>query len=392
VATIRKRAWVSGGEERFAWVCYYGDHDGKRHIKTFKTQKAPKAWSNLTMHEISQGTHTPPSTSVTVLEAGEGWIKQAKADKLERATVDQYEQHLRLHIKPLLGGKKLASLRTDTITKFRNALTEGNVEIERKPCSPAMVKKILVSLGAILSDAMDKGLVAQNVCRAVISRRQRKQEARHKKRPEVGEDIPTTEELRAILAAARLPGPMQEPWPALMITVIFTGLRASELRGLRWGDVNLDQAELIVRQRADKYDDIGDPKSGAGKRTIPLAPLVVSTLREWRVACPKGELGLVFPDDNGNVLSLSTITDRGLGKIQQAAGLCTIRHKPKYRIHAFRHAAASLLIAGGHSAKWIQTFMGHSTISLTFDTYGHLMETDKDAQETVRGMQARVLG
>ena len=90
--------------------------------------------------------------------------------------------------------------------------------------------------------------------------------------------------------------------------------------------------------------------------------------------------------------SLNSITDHGLGPIQQAAALSTSRRRPRYRIHAFRHAAASLLIAEGHSAKWIQKFMGHSSIAITFDTYGHLFPSEKDDQEAVLGMQLRVLG
>jgi integrase len=244
---------------------------------------------------------------------------------------------------------------------------------------------------------MTNRLVAQNVVRSLTSaqnRRHRKLEKRHEKELEVGKDIPTIEEIRAIVRATEALGVTREPWRALMVTITFTGLRASELRGLQWSDVELDKtpALLHVRQRADRFNSIGSPKSDAGKRTVPLAPLVVSALREWRLACPKGELNLVFPNSEGGVESLNNITDHGLGPIQQAAGLCTSRRKPRYRIHAFRHAAASLLIAEGHSAKWIQKFMGHSSIAITFDTYGHLFPSEKDDQEAVLGMQLRVFG
>jgi integrase len=76
----------------------------------------------------------------------------------------------------------------------------------------------------------------------------------------------------------------------LLLTAIFSGLRISELRGLRWTDIDLKRAVLHVRQRADRYNAIGQPKSVAGERTIPLPPTVVSTLRKWRLACPNSEL------------------------------------------------------------------------------------------------------
>ncbi len=82
----------------------------------------------------------------------------------------------------------------------------------------------------------------------------------------------------------------------LLVTVIFSGLRSSELRGLSWEDVDLDKGELHVRRRADRYKKIGRPKSEAGDRTIPIGPVVVNTLREHRLSCPKSELDLVFPN------------------------------------------------------------------------------------------------
>jgi integrase len=96
----------------------------------------------------------------------------------------------------------------------------------------------------------------------------------------------------------------QGRWRPLIITAVFTGLRASELRGLTWDDVDLDKAALTVRQRADRWNTIGSPKSASGQREVPLAPMVVNTLKEWQLACPKGPEGrlwLVFPNGKGAV-------------------------------------------------------------------------------------------
>jgi integrase len=117
----------------------------------------------------------------------------------------------------------------------------------------------------------------------------------------------------------------QGRWRPLVVTAIFTGLRASELRGLRWDDVDLDKAELTVRQRADRWGSIGSPKSDAGKRDVPLAPIVGNTLREWRLTCPKGEADLVFPNTRGKVDSLPNMHRRGLGSLQVRQGSPRIR-------------------------------------------------------------------
>src|SRR5262249_7938961 len=155
-----------------------------------------------------------------------------------------------------------------------------------------------------------------------------------------------------------------------------TGMRASELRGLPWSNVDLDAGIIHVRQRADAWGAIGAPKSKAGKRDIPLPPIVINTLKAWKEHCPAGERNLVFPNGAGNVESLPNIWHRMWSPLQIACGIATdggkrdkegepVR-KPKYGFHKLRHAAASLFIAHlGWSPKRVKTVMGHSSIKMT---------------------------
>jgi integrase len=119
--------------------------------------------------------------------------------------------------------------------------------------------------------------------------------------------------------------------------------------------------------------------------------MVVNTLKEWKLACPKGPLDLVFPNPRGGVESLHAMSG-GLGAAQKAAGLGGSRRAPRYGMHAFRHAAASLLIDQGLSPKRIQSFMGHSTISVTFDVYGHLFPDADEDQAVMQQLQQRLIG
>ena len=96
-------------------------------------------------------------------------------------------------------------------------------------------------------------------------------------------------------------------------------LRASELRGLRWEDVDLSKNELHVRRRADRYNKIGKPKSAAGARTVPLIPYVVNVLREHKLAS-KTKDGLVFPNGKGKIDSLANIVGFGLKPAMIRAG------------------------------------------------------------------------
>src|SRR5262249_30267102 len=154
-----------------------------------------------------------------------------------------------LHIVPRLGNEKLAKLTTPRINAFRDELI--------KDISRATAKKVLAALKALLKDAKRRGNVAQNVASDVsikISKRDRT-------KLEVGKNIPTRDEIQRIIDAAE-PGKGR----ALLLTAALTGMRASELRGLRWTDVDLTKRQIHVRQRADKWRTIGQPKSAAGAR------------------------------------------------------------------------------------------------------------------------------
>jgi integrase len=267
-----------------------------------------------------------------------------------------------------------------------------------------MVRKVRVSLSSLLSDAQERGLVSRNVVRDLRRGRQRGAERRAEKRQKgklkVGVDIPTREEIKAIVEAAK------GRWRPLMLTAIFTGLRASELRGLRWEDVDLDKRELHVRQRADRFNEFGRPKSESGERTVPLTPIVVNTLREWKLACPKGDKRLVFPTGSGNVESHSNIVKRGLEPTEIAAGVTVKEKGPdgadrargKYSgLHAFRHFYASWCINrsadGGLELppKVVQERLGHSSIMMTMDVYGHLFPRGDDSAELEKAERS-VLG
>ena len=194
-------------------------------------------------------------------------------------------------------------------------------------------------------------------------------------------------------------------------------MRSSELRGLRWRDVDFDNYQVTVTERADKFKVIDVPKSQSDHRTIPVPPLVVNTLREWKVACPKGPLGLVFPNGDGNIEDHANIIKRGYQPAQVAAGVTRQRpmvdkeKKPvldddrnqvledvaKYPgLHALRHFFASWCInrkaSGGLElpAMEVQYRMGHSSIQQTMDTYSHLFPS-KDDRESLADAERQLL-
>jgi integrase len=236
-------------------------------------------------------------------------------------------------------------------------------------------------------------------------RRLRRPQHEARRKLQVGIDIPTPAEIKSIVHAAT------GRWRPPILTAVFTGLRSSELRGLTWTNIDLDEHLLHVRQRVDRYGPIGSPKSEAGTRSIPLPPIVVNTLREWRLACPKGDLNLVFPNASGGPMSHQDLINRGLIPVLVAVGLAaplideqgepglSKRGEPLIRgrytgLHSLRHWYASWCINrrtdGGLELppKVVQERLGHSTIGMLMDTYGHLFPATDDEEVLTSGERA----
>jgi integrase len=399
--SVRKRRWTTqSGEEREAWIVDYFDQERTRHIETFDRKKDADARHADVKVDVKAGVHVAASTSITVSAAGEDWIRAGEAHNLERTTLEQYRQHLKFHINPLIGMRKLSDLSAQSVRKFEDQLRTEILQgkhvpprLRGKKRSPALVRKVLVSLGSILADAQERGLAAHNAVRDLRRNRRRGKEHNAEKRQrgklKVGVDIPTPNEIRAIVEHAK------PRWRAFLITAAFTGLRASELRGLRWEDVDLKANELHVHQRADRYRVIGKPKSHAGARTVPFGKTLANTLREWKLASPHREL--VFPNGNGDVEFHQHIVSRGLIPAQLAAGLVA-KGKAKYTgLHSLRHFYASWCINRpedgglGLPPKVVQERLGHGSITMTYDRYGHLFPRGDDAGAMDKA-EAAILG
>ena len=151
---------------------------------------------------------------------------------------------------------------------------------------------------------------------------------------------------------------------------------------------------IHVRRRVDRFNKFGPPKSEAGTRTIPMSPLLLNTLKAWRLACPKGEFDLVFPNGAGNVENHGNLLSRVFWPIQIAAGVTVLRDgRPdaKYSLHALRHACAALWIEQGFGPKRIQVLMGHSSITQTFDRYGYLFEAREADTTAMAAITAKLV-
>ena len=364
--SVRKRVLPSG-ETR--WLCDYRDGGGARRFKQFKTKDEAVAYGARTDVAVRAGTHVADAASTTIARAGEFWLDRCRLDGLESGTLRNYRMHLN-HILPLIGKMKLSKLTRPAVESFKDKLLETRSRI--------MVVKVMVSLKSLLSDAQRRGLVAQNTAtgaKVTLAGRHEEKIA-----------IPTKAEIRDLLSKTSELWPATSLWRPFVVTALLTGLRPSELRGLVWDCVDFEKKVIRVRQRADFQNKMGSPKSKAGNRDVPLAPMVLNTLRQWRLACPKTERGLVFPNQHGGVIGIAE-PHRVWNRLLEAIGL----PRKSYRFYDLRHVAASLFIEQGWQPKKVQAIMGHSSITMTYDLYGHLWETPEDDAAAMAQIEARLL-
>lgn len=372
MATVRKRKLPSGAT---TWQADYRDASGKRRHKQFRTRKEADEYLTKAKSEVGKGVHVPDSQSLTIAVAGKRWLDQAAADGLERSTIEPYRDHLNQHIGAFIGAKKLTQLTTPGVYDFIDKLKAAGRSEET-------IRRVVQTLGRIYKFAKGRGLAGHNPVADV----QLRSTKRGKKRPV----MPSREELKKLINTA------SGRWRPLIITAVFTGLRASELRGLRWADVDFQRRILTVNQRADAWKRIGPPKTAAGHRDVPLPPMVVNALKEWKLACPNGDLDLVFPNGSGKVEDFSNIVNRGWNPLQIETEIVKRapgqpEPKAKYNFHVLRHAAAALFIEQSFNPKRVQTVMGHSSIQVTYDLYGYLFEDEEKDQAAMEQIEKRLL-
>src|SRR5919202_3258358 len=288
------------------------------------------------------------------------WLEQAVKPSQKPLTYEKYDQVVRTHITPAIGKVQLARLNPEHVQKLQG-------QMAAKGLSVATINGMRTALSAALSQAERWGLVARNVVRLVDAPRSGQAEPR----------VLQPEEARAFLAASG-----GDEMEYLFATILYTGLRPGEARGLRCADVQLAGAapSIQVRQQVVELKDQGrvfdDPKSRHGRRDIPLIRPAASALhaQKRRVAelrLRAGELwqdrDLVFPGEFGEPLVSRTMRDH-FGRVAKQAGI--VDATP----HTLRHSTGTFLLAASVPDRIVQTILGHGSAAMTRH-YQHVLPT-----------------
>ncbi|MFE6071899.1 tyrosine-type recombinase/integrase [Streptomyces sp. NPDC056525] len=302
-----------------------------------------------------------PTRSAKLSEWLPYWLDNVVQPRRKLSTYDKYETHVRLHLVPGIGSKRLESLSVADVRRFL-------VQLEKKTTA-ATAKESHRVLRTALTAACREELITRNVATLVEPPRSKAREL----------SPWSLDETLDFLAAAR-----RDPLYAAFVLAIAMGLRRGELIGLRWADVDLDRRVLYVRQQIQRrrgvlYDD--DPK-GRRRRAVPLPAMCIAPLRWHRMRqndqrARAGEewkgSDYVFTTRTGSPVEPRNVY-RSFTRVAASAGLRVIR------LHDARHGCATLLTAAGVAPRVVMEILGHSQISITMDVYTHVVQdTQREA-------------
>lgn len=309
------------------------------------------------IRERDQGITAQSDERLTVAAFLADWLERRKARV--RASTHKRNGEQLAHIIKTLGKVRL--------TKLTPAQIEGvNARLLASGLSGTSVAHINTVFNGAMKDAVKKRILAINPCDAVDAPRATTEEIHPL----------DSDQANAFLMAAR-----DDRFEALFILALRTGMRRGEMLALKWQDVNLERGTLLVRaslrgRKGGGYDFL-PPKTKAGRRTIALTPTVIDALKAHRARQGRERLflgaawqenGLVFPSTIGTPQDPQNLSRIVFKRVLDKAGL-----PGETRLHDLRHTCATLLLSHGTDAKTVSDLLGHSTIAITLQTYGHVL-------------------
>jgi integrase len=343
----KKTNTIPGIEKRGkSWMARYYGTDGKQHSKSFRTQQEAKEFKQTMDRSVKRGEWLDPNRSdITLNEWFDIWIptKAGRAPK----TVTGYKQTFSSHIAPHFGSWKLNSITHMDVQAWVSQAVKGGVGLSALRHAVGLLSRLFAS--AILDER-----VSRNPATNIDLPKKLKKEIR----------ILTPSELHQLAGACG-------GYSTMVYFAALTGMRFGEIAALQVADINLLKREVKVN-KAVREDESRKPVIGPTKthsiRTVPV-PKELKELLEKQIQGKSAE-DFLFTGDRGGMLNHNWFTRKRFNPARAQVGMADVT------FHMLRHTCASLLIQINTPIKVISEILGHETIVITMDTYGHLYDGD----------------
>lgn len=340
---------------------------GARQTKTVPTLDEAVAWKRDVDGARAAGKLTG-SRAPTLREASALFLRDARAGvalaRGQRAyrtgTLDAYARYLEVDVLPSLGTRRLDQIRREDLNAFAQS-------VSRRGLGASSVRNMLMPVRAVFRHAMDVGWIRDN--------------------PTLSMKVPSPRPKRLRVAEPHRVAAYIEALPvkdrALWATAFYGGLRRGELMALKWSDVDMAAGVITIDPDRGGYNpktlELNGPKSEAGGRRIPISGALREALLDHRSRAGARPAGFAF--------ARGTLETRLKAKATEPFDGCSVPNRakrafiaaglPPLTLHECRHTFASLMIAamgakGVFNPKLLQQIMGHSSIQMTYDRYGHL--------------------
>lgn len=334
----------------------FDSRTGKKIRRSFPTHAAAKAWRADATSAIRSG-KLAPASALTFGEAADellegmdaGTVTTRSGRPYKPSAIRGYRRSIDLRLRPKLGTRKLGEIRRGELQRMIDGWAADGL-------GASTIRNALDPLRVVYRRAVTREIVSASPCDHL--------------------EVPRTDGKRDRIAspeeAAKLIDALPPEERAVWACAMYAGLRRGELRALRWSDLDLASGRVRVERGWDAVEGPIEGKTAAARRSVPLTATLRDLLVEHRLTrSDSPDNALVFGRTDEDPFIPSTVNARAK-RAWKAAKLAPIT------MHEARHTFASTCIAANVNPKALSAYMGHSNVSITFDTYGHLMPGNED--------------
>ncbi len=363
---IRKR---KDGRWEGRYTAGFDPATGKQVFKNVlgKTQNEVKEKLKKALEE-SQKLDFTRTGKYTVSQWMEEWFENVCKIKVRPSSHQTYRGYIDHHIAPYIGKTPIEKLSTMDLQKLcRKLMDKGRVkriESEKQPkgLGPKTVRNIMQVISSAMDFAVAQKIITENPCKAVALPKVEKQEM---------QTIPA-EQLQAFLTEAKASGVYE-----MYYIELSTGLRRGELLGLKWQDIDWNNAVITVRRQVARVNGKiteAPLKTKNSYRRVSISPQAIEVLKAQKA---KTNSEYVFPSPTGGPISPDSVNNM-LKRVLARAGI------PKVRFHDLRHTFATIALQNGVDIKTVSSILGHFSAGFTLDTYAHVTTAaQKEAAITI---------